>query len=94
VDNFLNLLDAQRVMLDAELNTSAAVRRQKVAVVQLYKALGGGWDVVTDTLALPLNDGESPGRDVNKEEEKQQQEKAKEAEAKQPETPRDEVEAR
>jgi len=22
--------------------------------VQLYRALGGGWDTVTDTLALPL----------------------------------------
>lgn len=53
VDNYLNLLDAQRVLLDAELNTSSVVRRQKVAVVQLYKALGGGWDAVTDTLALP-----------------------------------------
>jgi multidrug efflux system outer membrane protein len=53
VDNYLNLLDAQRVLLDAELNTSSTVRRQKVAVVQLYKALGGGWDPVTDTLALP-----------------------------------------
>lgn len=53
VDNYLNLLDAQRVLLDAELNTSATVRRQKVAVVQLYKALGGGWDAVTDTLAMP-----------------------------------------
>jgi multidrug efflux system outer membrane protein len=94
VDNFLNLLDAQRVMLDAELNTSAAVRRQKVAVVQLYKALGGGWDLVTDTLALPLNDGDSPGRDINKEEEDKQQEKAKDVEKKQPETLRDEVEAR
>jgi multidrug efflux system outer membrane protein len=53
VDNYLNLLDAQRVLLDAELNTSSTVRRQKVAVVQLYKALGGGWDAVTDTLAMP-----------------------------------------
>jgi multidrug efflux system outer membrane protein len=53
VDNYLNLLDAQRVLLDAELNTSSVVRRQKVAVVQLYKALGGGWDAVTDTLAMP-----------------------------------------
>ena len=29
----------------------------RVAVVQLYKALGGGWDPVTDTLAVP-----PPGR--------------------------------
>ena len=74
VDNFLNLLDAQRVMLDAELSTSAAVRRQKVAVVQLYKALGGGWDIVTDSLALPLNNGKSPGREINEQEEGQKEE--------------------
>jgi outer membrane protein, multidrug efflux system len=53
VDDYLNLLDAQRVLLDAELATSSTVRRQKVAVVQLYKALGGGWDPVTDSLAIP-----------------------------------------
>ncbi len=70
VDNFLNLLDAQRVLLESELQTSSAVRRQKVAVVQLYKALGGGWDMVTDTLALPLNNGQSPGREANSQDQK------------------------
>jgi multidrug efflux system outer membrane protein len=53
VDTYLNLLDAQRTQLDAELNESQLQRQQRVAVVQLYKALGGGWDPVTDTLALP-----------------------------------------
>ncbi|HTK41158.1 MAG TPA: efflux transporter outer membrane subunit, partial [Gemmatimonadales bacterium] len=53
VDNYLNLLDAQRAQLDAELNESELQRQQRVAVVQLYKALGGGWDPITDTLALP-----------------------------------------
>lgn len=53
VDNYLNLLDAQRTQLDAELQESELQRQQRVAVVQLYKALGGGWDPVTDTLALP-----------------------------------------
>ena len=32
-------------------------RGWRVAVVQLYKALGGGWDPVTDTLALPGRKG-------------------------------------
>jgi multidrug efflux system outer membrane protein len=54
VDNYLNLLDAQRTQLDAELQESELQRQQRVAVVQLYKALGGGWDPVTDTLALPV----------------------------------------
>lgn len=56
VDSYLNLLDAQRELLTAELQESQLVRLQRVAVVQLYKALGGGWDPVTDTLALPLPD--------------------------------------
>jgi multidrug efflux system outer membrane protein len=53
VDNYLALLDAQRAQLDAELQESGLQRQYRVAVVQLYKALGGGWDPVTDTLALP-----------------------------------------
>jgi multidrug efflux system outer membrane protein len=53
VDNYLNLLDAQRTQLDAELQESDLQRQQRVAVVRLYRALGGGWDAVTDTLALP-----------------------------------------
>jgi len=53
VDNYLNLLDAQRSQLDAELQESDLQRQHRVAVVRLYRALGGGWDPVTDTLALP-----------------------------------------
>ena len=53
VDNYTTLLDAQRVLSDAELGESSLQREQRVAVVQLYRALGGGWDTVTDTLALP-----------------------------------------
>jgi multidrug efflux system outer membrane protein len=53
VDTYLNVLDAQRAELDAELHESELQRQRRVAVVQLYKALGGGWDPVTDTLALP-----------------------------------------
>jgi multidrug efflux system outer membrane protein len=53
VDNYTTLLDAQRVLSDAELGESSLQRQQRVAVVQLYRALGGGWDPVTDTLAIP-----------------------------------------
>jgi multidrug efflux system outer membrane protein len=49
VDNYLNLLDAQRAQLDAELNESELQRQQRVAVVQLYKALGGGWPAAPET---------------------------------------------
>ena len=44
VDNYLNLLDAQRTQLDAELQESQLQQQQRVAVVRLYRALGGGWD--------------------------------------------------
>ena len=53
VDNYLALLDAQRAQLESDLHESALQRSYRVAVIQLYKALGGGWDPVTDTLALP-----------------------------------------
>jgi multidrug efflux system outer membrane protein len=53
VDNYLNLLDAQRSLLDAQLAESDLQRQHRVAVVRLYRALGGGWDPVTDTLAVP-----------------------------------------
>ena len=53
VDNYLNLLDAQRSLLDAELAESDLQRQLRVAVVRLYRALGGGWDQVTDSLAVP-----------------------------------------
>jgi len=53
VDSYTTLLDAQRVLADAELGESGLQRQQRVAVVQLYRALGGGWDPVTDSLAIP-----------------------------------------
>ena len=52
VDSYTTLLDAQRVLADAELNESSLQRQQRVAVVQLYRALGGGWDPQTDSLSL------------------------------------------
>jgi multidrug efflux system outer membrane protein len=53
VDSYTTLLDAQRVLGDAELGESSVQRQQRVAVVQLYRALGGGWDPVTDSLSIP-----------------------------------------
>ena len=43
VIGYLDLLDAQRVYLNAQINLSNAVRDKQLAVVNLYKALGGGW---------------------------------------------------
>ena len=53
VDSYTTLLDAQRVLADAELRESALQRQERVAVVQLYKALGGGWDPQTDVMTMP-----------------------------------------
>lgn len=41
--NYLDVLIAQRSLFDAELALAATHRLHLVSVVQLYKALGGGW---------------------------------------------------
>jgi multidrug efflux system outer membrane protein len=41
--NYLDVLTTQRNMFDAELALAKTRRAQLVSVVQLYKALGGGW---------------------------------------------------
>jgi len=40
---YLEVLDAQRSLFDAELEEAGAQRDEIVALIQLYKALGGGW---------------------------------------------------
>lgn len=41
--NYIEVLDAQRRYLDAQIGLSTALRNQNIALVNLYKALGGGW---------------------------------------------------
>ncbi len=43
VDTLLNALDADRDLFNAELSLSQTRRNELVTLVQLYKALGGGW---------------------------------------------------
>jgi len=43
VTSYLEVLETERALFDAELAASAVRRAQLVAVVDLYKALGGGW---------------------------------------------------
>ena len=43
VDTQLNALDADRDLFQAELNLSQVQLNELLTVVQLYKALGGGW---------------------------------------------------
>jgi len=41
---YLDVLDAERQLLSAETDLAATSRDQLTAVVQVYKALGGGWE--------------------------------------------------
>jgi len=43
VDTLLNALDADRELFNAELNLARTRRNELFSIVQLYKALGGGW---------------------------------------------------
>jgi len=43
--SYLDVLDAQRQLFAAEIDLTNTTRDQLTAVVQLYKALGGGWEV-------------------------------------------------
>jgi outer membrane protein TolC len=43
VDTLLNALDADRDQFQAELTLAQIRRSELLAIVQIYKALGGGW---------------------------------------------------
>ncbi len=50
ISNYLEVLTAKRNLFDAELALTATRRLELVSVVQLYKALGGGWSPRMDPL--------------------------------------------
>ncbi len=41
---YMDLLDAQRTYLDAQIGVSNALLDRQLAMINLYKALGGGWE--------------------------------------------------
>lgn len=43
VIGYLDVLDAQRGYLDAQIGLSNAIRDKQITIIRLYKALGGGW---------------------------------------------------
>ena len=43
VDTLLNALDSDRELFDAQLTLTQTKRNELLSLVQLYKALGGGW---------------------------------------------------
>lgn len=50
--NYIEVLDAQRRYFDAQIGVSNAVRDEHLALINLYKALGGGWELpATDAIA-------------------------------------------
>jgi multidrug efflux system outer membrane protein len=51
---YLEVLDAQQQLYPAEFSLSQTERDQLIAVVQLYRALGGGWNQAEPAPELPL----------------------------------------
>ena len=45
---YMDMLDAQRRYLDAQIGLNNAIREEHLAMVQLYKVLGGGWQIEAD----------------------------------------------
>ena len=43
VSSYLEVLDTERQFFDAEIQLVQAKRDESLSVIQLYKALGGGW---------------------------------------------------
>jgi outer membrane protein, multidrug efflux system len=56
---YLEVLDAQRSLFGAELDETDTIGAHLVSLVQLYKALGGGWPSAPEPAAPP--DGAPPG---------------------------------
>lgn len=59
VAEFLNVLDAERSLLQAEQDYATSTTNVSLDLVQLFKALGGGWetvfpDVPSETAAAPI----------------------------------------
>jgi multidrug efflux system outer membrane protein len=51
VAQFLEVLDAQRTLLNTELSAATAAERRVTAIIDLYRSLGGGWQA--DSTAAP-----------------------------------------
>lgn len=52
VTSYLEVLDTERQQLDAELGLAQATLGELLAVVELYRSLGGGWKGVEEPAAL------------------------------------------
>jgi multidrug efflux system outer membrane protein len=55
VAEFLEVLDAERTLLNTELAASDAASRRMTALIALYRSLGGGWQTDSASAAPPPN---------------------------------------
>ena len=53
LDSYLPVLDAQRELFEGELTLAILRQRELAAIVQLYRALGGGWTAGTPNSTTP-----------------------------------------
>jgi multidrug efflux system outer membrane protein len=51
--SYFEVIDAERALFDAELARVQAYRNTMTALVQLYRALGGGWQAAAPEPAAP-----------------------------------------
>ena len=54
VSSYLDVLDAERTLLVAELALAAVEGQRLIAMISLYKSLGGGWDA-SDGQPVPVS---------------------------------------
>jgi multidrug efflux system outer membrane protein len=58
VSSYLEVLDTERQLFDAELGLARVQRDELVAVVRVYRALGGGWERTPSPPPPPAGNGE------------------------------------
>lgn len=55
MQSFLQVLDSQRNLFQGELDLTRLRQRELASIVQLYRALGGGWEAVDLVSARSTN---------------------------------------
>lgn len=60
VSTYLEVLDAQRSLLDAQFEQSTANRDELINLIQLYKALGGGWPQAEEEPQVQTEEDSAP----------------------------------
>jgi NodT family efflux transporter outer membrane factor (OMF) lipoprotein len=57
IDSYLQVLDAERQLFDAELELTRVQASELLNIVQLYKALGGGWQPDATAVSAAVSTG-------------------------------------